>query len=396
MNYDIIIIGGGPAGLSFACSMAQLNIKILIVEKSNINIIAKPQQDGREIALTHSSVEILKKIGVWSLINKKQITSIMKAEVFDGDSPALLNFKNSDTTKALGYLVSNHIIRKILFKKANEAKNVTIIDTTEVEDIDCYYDHCQVFLTNGKNLKSKLIIAADSRFSTIRKKMGIATSIKDFSKVMIVTKMKHELPHNNTALEYFNYGKTLALLPMNGNNSSVVITLKANEAKAMLKLTIAEFNTKVTQFFKAKLGDMKQKHKRYSYPLIAVHADTFIGKRFALMGDAAVSMHPVTAHGFNLNLKGQDILAKLIKDALSYKQDIGSQVLLKLFEKRHKKLTMIMFFGTNKIVDLFTNDAPYNKPIRKLILKFSEHFPPIKYLITQHLTATKKHKFLPF
>jgi 2-polyprenyl-6-methoxyphenol hydroxylase-like FAD-dependent oxidoreductase len=130
--------------------------------------------------------------------------------------------------------------------------------------------------------------------------------------------------------------------------------------------------------------------------LVAVHAQTFIANRFALIGDAAVGMHPVTAHGFNLGLRGQDILATLIKEAHHHGQDIGSKSLLKLFEKKHINLTRIMFFGTNGIVALFTNDAPYIKQIRKLALKFAENFPPVKYLITHHLTEAKKNRFLPF
>ncbi|HAD99250.1 MAG TPA: FAD-dependent hydroxylase, partial [Gammaproteobacteria bacterium] len=141
---------------------------------------------------------------------------------------------------------------------------------------------------------------------------------------------------------------------------------------------------------------MTQSGERHSYPLVAVHAQTFIANRFALIGDAAVGMHPVTAHGFNLGLRGQDILATLIKEACAHGQDIGSASLLKLFEKKHINLTRLMFFGTNGIVALFTNDAPVIKQVRRFVLKFAEHFPPIKYLISNHLTEAKKNKFLPF
>jgi 2-polyprenyl-6-methoxyphenol hydroxylase-like FAD-dependent oxidoreductase len=107
-------------------------------------------------------------------------------------------------------------------------------------------------------------------------------------------------------------------------------------------------------------------------------------------------MHPVTAHGFNLGLRGQDILASLVKDALMNGQDVGSNSLLKLYERKHIKLTRIMFFGTNGIVALFTNDAPMVKQVRRFVLRFAEKFPPIKYLISSQLTEAKNNKFLPF
>jgi len=395
--YDIVIIGGGPAGLSFACSMIEANVKVLVVEKSNIDAIANPQADGREIALTHLSLKILKKLGVWDLIDHAEVAPLREAKVFDGDSPSLLNFKSDDSSiEALGYLVPNYQVRQALYQRVQQADNITLMTESMVDNVEYLEDHSAVLFADGATINAKLVIAADSRFSNIRRKVGIPALMKDFSKVMIVTKMEHENTHNNIALECFDYGQTLALLPMVGNASSIVLTVTTDKAQVMLDMSEADFNAKITKDFKGELGQMTQSGERHSYPLVAVHAQTFIADRFALIGDAAVGMHPVTAHGFNLGLRGQDILATLIKEACIHGQDIGSTSLLKLFEKKHINLTRLMFFGTNGIVALFTNDAPVIKQVRRFVLKFAEHFPPIKYLISNHLTEAKKSKFLPF
>ncbi len=395
--YDIVIIGSGPAGLSFACSMLDTNTKVLLIERSNFESISEPQEDGREIALTHLSLKILKKLGVWDLIDQTQVAPLREAKVFDGDSPSLLNFKpDQKNIDALGYLVPNHLIRQALFNRIKDATNIDLRCDAKVSDVQQQSNHAQIVLENNETIEAKLVIAADSRFSEIRRKVGIPTLMKDFSKVMIVTKMTHEKPHNNIALECFDYGKTLALLPMVGNASSVVLTVKTNESQKMLDMSEEEFNNFVTNFFKGEFGHMTQAGVRHSYPLIGTHAQTFIAQRFALIGDASVGMHPVTAHGFNLGLRGQDILANLVKEALAHGQDIGSESLLKLYEKKHINLTRLMFFGTNGVVALFTNDAPVVKQVRKMVLKIAEHFPPIKYLISHHLTEAKKNKFLPF
>ena len=395
--YDIVIIGGGPAGLSFACSMIEADVKVLVVEKSNIDAIANPQADGREIALTHLSLKILKKLGVWDLINQAEVAPLREAKVFDGDSPSLLNFKSDDSSiEALGYLVPNYQVRQALYQRVQQADNITLMTEAMVDNVEYLEDHSAVLFADGTIINAKLVIAADSRFSNIRRKVGIPALMKDFSKVMIVTKMEHENTHNNIALECFDYGQTLALLPMVGNASSIVLTVTTNKAQAMLDMSETDFNAKITKDFRGELGQMTQSGERHSYPLVAVHAQTFIADRFALIGDAAVGMHPVTAHGFNLGLRGQDILATLIKEACTHGQDIGSASLLKLFEKKHINLTRLMFFGTNGIVALFTNDAPVIKQVRRFVLKFAEHFPPIKYLISNHLTEAKKNKFFPF
>ena len=397
MDYDIVIIGGGPAGLSFACSMAGLDLNILLVEKSALKSISKPKPDGREIALTHHSRKILIKLGVWALIDEAKVSLLKEAKVFDGGSDSLLNFDaKKSAIEALGYLVPNHLIRAALFERALQIENVTIVNELMVDGVSTTNTGAEVSLSNGKTIKSKLVVAADSRFSEIRRKMGIPSVMKDFSKVMITTRMSHEKAHNHVALEYFNYGHTLALLPLNGNVSSFVLTVPTDKLDEMLDLDEEKFNEMASAGFDGKLGQMKQIGDRHSYPLVGVYAQKFRATRFALIGDAAVGMHPVTAHGFNLGLRGQDLLSLSISRALNSGLDIGADAVLKEFERKQINLSRLMYFGTNGIVSLFTNDDAAIKQVRKLVLKFANRFPPVKALITQHLTESKKSNLIPF
>ena len=396
-NYDVIIVGAGQAGLSFACSLVDMNLKVLLVEKSTLSSIANPKPDGKETALTHNSLKILQKLGVWDLIDQSKVSPLKEAKVFDGDSDSLLNFAaNKSSIDALGYLVPNHLIRFALYTKASQSENLSIINELSVESVDTSFSRGQVTLSDGQFFDSKLIVAADSRFSEIRRKMGIESTMKDFSKVMIITRVSHEKDHNQIALECFNYGYTLALLPLNGNISSVVLTVPSDEADQMLNMDPEKFCKFASEGFNQSLGEMEQIGERFSYPLVGVYAQKFRSTRFALIGDAAVGMHPVTAHGFNLGLRGQDILSKSISKALKTGRDIGSDEVLRDFENKQIHLSRLMYFGTNGVVSLFTNDDDKAKKIRKLVLKFADRFPPIKSLITQHLTESKKSNLIPF
>ena len=396
-NYDVIIVGAGPAGLSFACSLIDLNLKVLIVEKSTLPSIANPKPDGRETALTHNSLKVLQKLGVWDLIDQSKVSPLKEAKVFDGDSDSLLNFAaNKSSIDALGYLVPNHLIRNALYTKASKSENLTIINELSVESVNTNFFSGKVSLSDGQIFESKLIVAADSRFSEIRRKMGIESIMKDFSKVMIITRVSHEKDHNQIALECFNYGHTLALLPLNGNISSVVLTVPTDEAEQMLNMNPEKFCKFASEGFNGSLGEMEQIGERFSYPLVGVYAQKFRSTRFALIGDAAVGMHPVTAHGFNLGLRGQDILSKSISKALNTGRDIGSNEVLRDFENKQIHLSRLMYFGTNGVVSLFTNDDAKAKKLRKLVLKFADQFPPIKSLITKHLTESKKSNLIPF
>lgn len=215
MRQDIIIIGAGPAGLAFARSLADTGLRVTMIERSPLEQLKAPAFDGRDIALTNLSVKILQGLGIWSRIQNSDISPIKQARVLDGASPYFLNFDcTEDDIEALGYLVSNHVIRKALYDEVSTIENVEIIADVSVTGLDTNNSRASVRLSNGQTIESSLIVAADSRFSETRRMMGIAASMYDFGRTVIVCRMSHEKSHQHIAHECFNYGRTLAVLPL--------------------------------------------------------------------------------------------------------------------------------------------------------------------------------------
>ena len=124
---------------------------------------------------------------------------------------------------------------------------------------------------------------------------------------------------------------------------------------------------------------------QYEYPMITVHANQFYKDRFAVIGDAAVGMHPVTAHGFNLNLRGIDILTKEIKFALKTNNDIGSSRVLNSYQTKFRRITIPIYLATNSIVKLYTNQSFPAKIARKTVLRLGNVIWPIKNAIIDKL-----------
>ncbi|MDH4110140.1 MAG: 5-demethoxyubiquinol-8 5-hydroxylase UbiM [Gammaproteobacteria bacterium] len=387
MDQDITIVGAGPAGLGFARMLAGSGLSVAIVDRQSIARISAPAFDGRDIALTHQSIRILEHLGAWDRIGDTGRSAIREARVQDGTSPYTLEFApGPDTSDVLGYIVSNHLIRKALYDEVRDLDNVTFVTDASVSDVRNNAQAATVFLDDGRALSSRLVIAADSRYSDTRRMMGIPAEMHDFGRVCIVCRANIERPHDGIAFECFHYGRTLAVLPLVGELVSVVITAPMDQRGAIMDLDQAAFDADLQLRFGDRLGRMELASERYAYPLVGVHAARFQARRFALVGDAAVGMHPVTAHGFNLGLSGAEILAGEVLSAARQEQDIGASELLRRYESRHMRKTRPMYRGTNEIVRLFTDDRLPVRLARQAVLRMSNNLPPVKRIIRNLLT----------
>lgn len=392
MKHDIIIIGAGPAGLSFARDVSKENLNVLLIEKQAENILANPPYDGREIALTHLSQSIMSDLGIWERIPDERISLIKTAKVLNGTSSYALSFDYQETNADnLGFMVSNQMIRKASYEAVSDLDNVEIMGNKQVTKMGTDSENAWVEIDSGERLSASLIVAADSRFSTTRRMVGIPTSMLDFGRTCIVCTMQAELPHDNTAYECFHFDRTLAILPMNNNQVSVVITLKSEEANEVLAMTEEDFSNDVERRIEGRFGVMKLTSELSPYPLVASLAKTFYANRYALIGDAAVGMHPVTAHGFNLGLRSAHALSDEIKTALHANQAFSAQATLERYNRRHRRVSLPLYHGTNALVRLYTRDTRAAKFLRRSLLRMGNRIGPAKRLIMNQLTELNEN-----
>ncbi len=390
MHTDILIIGAGPSGLCLASALAETGLGITVLERQTLASIAQPAFDGREIALTHHSAKLMRELGLWQRIDPQAISALRDARVFNGSSLLSLNISHDLSKKTeLGYLIANHAIRLAAYDVALSHPAIAIKTEVQVRHIAQQENSVQVTLSNDEVITTQLLIAADSRFSETRRAMGIAADMHDFGKTMLVCVMTHTLEHEHTAWEWFDYGQTLALLPMNGRQSSVVITLPPDEMAELLTMSEEVFNQEVTARFKHRLGPMRLVSTRHAYPLVTVYAKRLVGPRFALVGDAAVGMHPVTAHGFNFGLSGIASLADEIKAALSHGQDIASNSLLLRYERKHRRHTKPLFLATHAIAKLYASDSLPARLLRAGAIRLGNRISPFKRAVAGFLADAR-------
>jgi len=393
-HVDILIVGAGPAGLSFAASLHGTGFKVVLLERQPEQALAEAPYDGREIAMTWRSMRMLNELGIWQRLPPDQVFPIRRALVLNGTELAGMSIlpraapaRSAGAAAAdLGFLVSNHLIRRAAYQTVRETEEAQLIAGSEVRAVQADAQGASATLADGTVLRARLLVAADSRFSGTRRSLGIPARHFDFGKTMLVCRMHHDLAHEHTACEWFGHGQTLATLPLGDHQSSIVLTLPHVQIERLRLLEPAAFAQEVQQRMLGRLGALRLESERFAYPLVAVYPERFVAARCATLGDAAVGMHPVTAHGFNLGLVGQKTLSELIRrERARGNADPGSPQLLGQFDRLHRRATRPLYLATNAIVRLYTDDSAPARVLRDALLQFARRVPLVAQGISRAL-----------
>ncbi|WP_299176127.1 5-demethoxyubiquinol-8 5-hydroxylase UbiM [uncultured Brevundimonas sp.] len=389
LMFDVVVVGAGPAGLAFTRSLAGAGLSVALIEGQHEAALRDPAFDGREIALTHHSMRLLKSLGVWDRIPAAEISDLREARVLDGGSAFALTF-GADGADRLGVLIPNHLIRRALFETVEGQAGIALMAGRRVTACGVGEGERRAWLDldDGTTIRARLLVAADSRFSGVRDQLGVGVEMDRLGRSMMVCRMRHDQPHGHVATEWFDHGQTVALLPVADAEervSSVVLTLAAPAIAGLMGLTPEAFAGEMERRLKGRLTGLELVGTRHAYPLATTWSRRFAGEGFALIGDAAVGMHPVTAHGFNLGLRGQETLAKVIRSAKS--GDIGSGRLLARYEREHRLASWPLYRGTNALVRLFTEETPPARLARGAALRAGQATGPFKAVVKRMLTA---------
>ncbi len=384
IDVDVLIGGAGPAGLFMARALAGSGLRVVVADPQRAAALAAPADDGREIALNQRSLRILRELGAWERIGDADRAPLRAARVMDRDLSATLRFDPAERG-ALGMLVSNHALRRAAWDSVQGQDGLELWLEQRVVELQPQPDAMHATLQHAdgtrRGVRARLAIAADTRFSQLRRMMGIGAEQFDFGKSMLVCRMRHQKAHESTAWEWFGLQQTLALLPLAPNQGSVVLTLPPLEMQAMQQLDADAFARDIERRFDHRLGAMELIGERFVYPLVGVYAQRFSAARFALLGDAAVGMHPVTAHGMNFGLLGVELLAAELRAT----GDIGEPERLARYARRLRLSTRPLYLATEAIVRLYTDARPPALALRGMALRAAQALTPLRTAVARNL-----------
>ncbi len=381
-SFDVVVAGAGPVGLAFAGSLAGTGLRVALVDPQPAAALASPADDGREIALTDRTVAMLTSLGAWDQVPDAAVSPLRRMQVLNGPSDYAMQFGSVGADGGLGRFVPNHWLRRALHAAVQHQPGVTIWPGVSVASVQAASDTATAVLSTGQTLKARLVVAADTRRSRLRQQQRIPATLHDYGQTMLVCPVSHPRPHHETATAWFEYGRTLVTLPLNGGRSSAVMTLDPADAAALLRLDDDRFGRELTRRYRGRLGPMHPVGQRHAVPVVTAYAARFVGRRFALLGDAAVGMHPTTAHGFNFGMLGQHALAREVVAALAAGRDIADPAALRRYEAAHRSETRLFFTGAEAIMRLYAaGDGLAARLLRDGALRIG-NLPPLRQLLT--------------
>jgi 2-octaprenyl-6-methoxyphenol hydroxylase len=391
-TFDVIIAGGGLAGLSQALALAPLKkhngtpLSIAIVEASeqtlnSQGVVQGAHFDARVLALSAGTVDILKQLNAWPAI-AEHACAIKNIHISDQGhyGKARLSAK-AQQVNALGYVAELKSIGAALLKQLQPFGNVQWFAPDSIKSIDWQQQQVTVMLASQTSLQARLLLACDGGQSPSRQLAKIEVSHSDYHQVAVIANVELERPHHNKAFERFTENGPLAILPLNGSNGklcSLVWTIKPEQLDNILSLDDAQFCRHLTQKFGLWLGKVTACGKRFSYPLQLVTANEQIRHRFALVGNASHTIHPIAGQGFNLGIRDVDCMRRLIARALESGEDIGALPLLQVYARERQQDHNQVIMATDTMVSIFSNSYFPLVVGRNIGLKVVNYLTPLK------------------
>jgi 2-octaprenyl-6-methoxyphenol hydroxylase len=386
-RHDVVIAGGGTAGLTLACALADaLGEGARIAAADRAALTPAGPGDARAFALSAGSKRMLAALGVWPQIaeHAQPVTSIdiTDSSLEDAFRPVLVSYNNRvEGGEPATYIVEHRRLREALLAAAAARPSISLLAGAAAEGFAADEHEVTVDLSGHAPLRAALLVAADGGKSRLREAAGIRVVRWSYPQIGIVTTVRHEKPHQGRAVQHFLPGGPFAILPLTGNRSCITWTEGANRARAILALDDAGFLAEVETRFDYRLGAIELAGERASWPLDMHLARAMVSPRFALVGDAAHGVHPIAGQGLNLGLRDVAALCEVIADAARLGLDIGSLATLERFERWRRLDSALSAATFDALNRLFSNDSTVLRTARDFGLGLVERMPALKQLL---------------
>jgi 2-polyprenylphenol 6-hydroxylase len=365
LRTEVAIVGGGMVGAALALLLAQRSrvdaARIVLMEPAPA---AAPPAGSpfqlRVSAISPANRQLLSALGVWQMLDGSRIADYERMRVWHEsvppDSPDVLCFDAAEAGEAdLGSIVENNALQAALLQRCAES-GVRAVHRS-LQALTVVAESASLVLDDHSRIPTELVVGADGATSAVRSLLGMQADVRDYGQRAIVATVRGEKPHANTAWQRFLSTGPLALLPLPGDECSIVWSAVAARAEALLALPPGEFEAELTAASAGVLGGLRLVSTRAAFPLRRLTAREYVAPRVALVGDAAHVIHPLAGQGVNQGL--EDALA--LADALSRRparESPGALAALLRYQRERRSGNALVGATVDSLDLLFTGAGP--------------------------------------
>lgn len=373
---DIAIAGAGLVGALTALMLAQRfpHWRIALIDPAQ----GLPKQDPRTLALALRSQMALSDLQVWHQITSA--TPIEHIHISDSTGPGSATLHaNKEGVESLGYVVQAADVQQALAQACEAQANIDWLRGESIQQVQAHTEATTVTLTSGAHLTARLLLVTDGSHSPTRSLLGVNMQSKCYGQTAIAGFIETDTAHQNTAYERFTDEGPLALLPFGPRRYALIWCAKADTVQQLMALPEDEFRHRAQALFGSRAGYFTGSERVGSFPLSLAVAERFVGHRFAIMGNACHTLHPVAGQGYNLGVR--DALA--LKQVLELYQDPGDLAALQHYEALRRKDYQHVQTFTDSLVNVFSTAEPCVSFARRCGLKSLRMLPSLATPLAQ-------------
>jgi 2-octaprenyl-6-methoxyphenol hydroxylase len=323
--FDVVVIGGGPAGLAAAVALAQSGAKTALIARR------MPYADNRTTALLGDSVGFLQGLEVWSrCMDAAAPLQVMRLVDDSGRlirAPEVRFSSDEIGLDQFGYNIENHALMAALEGRAAELEELVRFDD-EADAISPEDKIVAIRTISGQSLEGRLVVGADGRQSLSRKAADIEVRRRELDQAALTFNISHARPHRNISTEFHTPQGPCVFVPLPGDRCSVVWVTAPKEAARLMALTDDEISEAAELRSHSIFGRIRVEAGRHLFPLAIEQPRRFAQRRIALVGEAAHVLPPIGAQGLNMGLRDAADIADLVREAMVSGDDPGAEQLL--------------------------------------------------------------------
>jgi len=380
---DLAIVGGGLVGASLAVALADTPLRIALIEAAPPPATA-PAWDERCIALNDASRQIFAALGVWETI-APQAAPITATHISERGRFGVTRFHAAEAgLPALGYNTPMRALGAVLMARVAAQPNLRLLCPERLEGLSLGAEGAELRLASGNTLRAQLLVAADGAGSAVRRLLGFEAELRDYRQTALVTAVRVQRDPAGIAYERFTPEGPFALLPKpgavdsDGHPCSLIWTLPGERAEALRDTPEAEFLALAEDCFGERLGRFRALGRRLLHPLQRSLAEQLTAPGVVFCGNAAQSLHPVAAQGFNLGLRDVAALSAALRAAASEGASLADPARLSAYVQAREQDRRRTADFTDQLVRLFSNRLPLLRGLRHLGLLALDLTPPLK------------------